>query len=62
MIEARLFNQDSLSEHSIKSSKIPCVILDGPSVNQKFADDIAAHGYARETMDAIELVKQLLKV
>jgi corrinoid protein of di/trimethylamine methyltransferase len=37
------------------------VIVGGAPVNQKFADDIGADGYAADAGNAVELVKQLLK-
>jgi 5-methyltetrahydrofolate--homocysteine methyltransferase len=38
------------------------VIVGGAPVNQKFADEIGADGYARDAVLAVEKVKQLLKL
>lgn len=37
------------------------VVIGGAPVNQKFADDIGADGYAADAGDAVKLVKRLLK-
>jgi hypothetical protein len=37
------------------------VIIGGALVNQKFADDIGADGYAQDAGEAVALVKRLVK-
>ena len=50
---------DALAEAGLRQSVK--VMVGGAPVNEKFARDIGADGYARDAGDAISLVKQLIK-